>query len=72
MSLAAPPNEDALEVPGEEPQLLKLPNVRVVEEGCLIESPSLKRELLLVADEEETKSFEAVLLWKLDAGKDRS
>ena len=67
MSLAAPPNEDALEVPGEEPQLLKLPNVRVVEEGCLIESPSLKRELLLVADEEE-----AVLLWKLDAGKDRS
>lgn len=62
MSPATPPDEDSLEVPGEEPKLLKLPNVRAVEEGCLIESPSLKRELLLVADEEETKSFEAVLL----------
>ena len=64
MSLAAPRDEDSLEVhvPGEEPKLLKLPNVRVVEEGCLIESPSLKRELALVADAEETKSFEAWLL----------
>ena len=49
MSLAAPTDEDSLEVhvPGEEPKLLKLPNVRVVEETCLIESPRLQRELLL-------------------------
>ena len=64
LSPATPPDEHSLEVPCEELKLLKVPNVRVVEEGCLIESPSLKRELLLVADEEETNSFEAVLLWK--------
>ena len=62
LSPATPPDEHSLEVPCEELKLLKVPNVRVVEEGCLIESPSLKRELLLVADEEETNSFEAVLL----------
>ena len=34
----------------------------MVEEGCLIESRSLKSEPLLVADVEEIKSFEVVFL----------
>ena len=49
----------------EEPSLLKPPKVRLVEDGCLVES-MLKRELALADSADETKDSDVLLLWKPD------
>jgi len=46
----------------EELRPLKPLNVRLAEDGCLSESPNLKREAVPEAAADETKSVEVVLL----------
>ena len=53
------------EVLVEGPKLLNPPKVRLVEDGCLTESPSLNMEPVLVLSADETKAVNEVLLGKI-------